>query len=260
MLGNRPTITKLSDLDKTFDDTIKIYGEYFDKQVKDLNIDLAKNKEWSTKYYKLKSQIEKLNKSIRTKKIWRWFLIIFLIFPFVLLTKQANKQQEIVDGLVPEFDKHKELLDKQLAPLHSRFSSNDICTNVLSKAMPSYEFSETIPMDESSIWDGIDERFIANNEHCLTNLFTGKMYQNPFLLTTRKEQSWIEVPYSASATISYTNSKGERDTEVVTATVWWPFPVYKYNHYLIVKTNNCPTLEFSNSNSLKNSRKIKKIL
>ncbi len=258
MSANIPVCSKLENLDNITNNLQKVYSEYFNSVVSQLKIDKNKNKELADNYYDLKSKINKLDKSIRAKKIWRWFLIIFLIFPFVLLTKQINQQNETLADLTREFNRYKSLLDTQLKEFYGYFSSKRIYDNVLNKCCEDYHFEKNILVEDNAIWDDLTEDFPINHERSVVNLITGKMFNHPFLLFERKVQTWIDVPYSASASISYRDSNGHWCTEIVTATILWPFPVYSSNNFFAFKSNITPKLEFENNGRLKNTKKIKK--
>ncbi|MDE6476596.1 MAG: hypothetical protein K2L48_00055 [Mycoplasmoidaceae bacterium] len=69
MSANIPVCSKLEGLDNITNNVEKVYSEYFDTVVSQLKIDKNKNKELADNYYDLESKINKLDKSIRTKKI-----------------------------------------------------------------------------------------------------------------------------------------------------------------------------------------------
>ncbi len=257
MSANIPICSKLEDLDKVTNTAEKAYSEYFNFVIKELKIDKNKNKELANNYYDLDAKIKKLDKSIRSKKIWRWFLIIFFIFPFVLLTKQVKQQNETLTDLNKEFERYHSLLNEQLKDFYSYFSSKKIYDNVLNKCCEDFYFEKNINLQNNSTWDELLVDFPINKERSVVNLITGQIFNHPFLLFKRKAQEWIDVPYSSSASISYRDSNGHMQTEIVTATVLWPYPVYNINNFFAFKSNVAPKLEFENQNRLKNTHKIK---
>lgn len=258
MSATKPICSKVSDLEQVSNDIKKTYSAFFDDLVKKLNIDKVKNKDYANEYYSLIDKINKNEKSIRAKNIWKWILIIFLIFPFFILNNQVKNQKVILEGLNKEADKYEKKLQEQLAPLWKHLSWSNVNKNVLQKVLPDYTFNRTIDEKNNNVWNGIIESYQIEDTDTFTDLICGTIYEHPFLIFQLKQQKWIDVPYSASASISYRDSEGHTQTEIVTATVFWPFPIYKSNNYLSYKANIAKDLQFTNSDSLKSKHKLKK--
>ncbi|MDE7434119.1 MAG: hypothetical protein K2M43_03315 [Mycoplasmoidaceae bacterium] len=69
MSATNPICSKCQDLEPVSNTVKEAYKNYFDQLVKELKIDVALNKELSEEYYSNLNNIDKANKSIRTKNI-----------------------------------------------------------------------------------------------------------------------------------------------------------------------------------------------
>ncbi|MDE7434120.1 MAG: hypothetical protein K2M43_03320 [Mycoplasmoidaceae bacterium] len=91
-----------------------------------------------------------------------------------------------------------------------------------------------------------------------TDMISGTIYNHPFLLYTIKTQTMVPVTYTGSTSISYRDSEGNMQTEILTASHVEPMPVYNRENYISLKSNLVEKLEYSNSASLKSLRKVNK--
>lgn len=71
MSANNPVCAKAADIEVLTKKAKETYEAFFDQCVKQSGVDLAQNKDLSSRYYKVVKQIKDINKSIKFKKVIR---------------------------------------------------------------------------------------------------------------------------------------------------------------------------------------------
>lgn len=243
-----PQISNSEDSSKVAKEAEKLFSDYFNELVKKANIDTTANKETSSKFYKLADSTSKLEKSKKWKNIFKW-LFIWLIIPFFVLNNQIKKMTPKIDEQNKELDELETKLKKQLAPLYALYSTSGVLDNVLNKAFEDFQFAPTISDEHAPLWENFDNSvastFPKDKDFSVSNVVSGEIFSSPFIVAQGKIQSWISVPYTAEVPISYEADKGY-GTDIAIATVFWPYPVYKINDYMAIKTNLVRGLSFIN--------------
>ena len=178
----------------------------------------------------------------------------------VLIVKKINPKiksdEEVRKGLQAEAEKLLNEAWAQMAGLNALYDW-DIPQSLVSKTIP------VIEMDNN--FD--EERFVclrekyglqSNRDPSRSTQFcqSGAILGNPFLIIKDLVQSWKQELYSGAITIHWTTTvrtkegtKTVHHSQVLTASIRKPRPVYDYDTYLIYGNEAAPNLTFSRTPS-----------
>ncbi len=248
-----PQISNSEDSNKITIEAEKLFDQYFNNLLNKSNINKSENKELATKYYDLYDNTAKLEKSRRTKNILKW-IFIWLIFPYFILNNQIKNITPKIESQNKELNDLENRLQKQLEPLYKLYSSYGVIENVLNKSFEDFKFSPTLSYEHIPLWENFSDSIIPlfnkDKDFSICELVSGEMYSTPFIVAKGKMQSWIDMPYFKEVPIHYRTQNGT-GTEMAMAIVYWPFPVYKINDYMAIKTNLVKNLSFIGNNEVK---------
>ncbi|MBQ0045470.1 MAG: hypothetical protein KBS35_01085, partial [Mycoplasma sp.] len=184
-MASYPKCSSLNELDSICNQIDEKIAKGFDALIESSNINLNENKRLANEYYSLVKSNDKLEKQIRRLKIWRWVLIIFLIFPFILMTRAAKKKQALLDSGSKQENKTKIELDEQVKELQTKISY-DFCFNQMIEPVWS-DIDFTVYQDVASYkgWIPLLSKIIPEDS-CLTCLVSGTLFNNPFMVYNYK--------------------------------------------------------------------------
>jgi hypothetical protein len=191
----------------------------------------------------------------------------------VLLITKINKSIKKLVKQIKDFSQKLEMLKtqgyQQMASLNHLFDWN-MASCIISKAFPIIQLDQQF---DPSKFCYLHEKYgLEDSLDDHTSIYyvqSGSLEGNPFLLERDYLQKWGTKTYTGSITIHWTetrtDSKGNRTTvhhsQVLTASVVKPLPLYLYETKLIFGSPCCPDLSFSrgpNSDSKLNEKKLEK--
>lgn len=233
-------------MEKIIDNPIKDYKEnfskaiktktkdYFDKLIKDNDIDRVKNRETVSKYNKTLKKYNKIESIILLFKVFGFIFIapililalimyfrkavnIWLIFACVgslflivfsfIIAKKFNKQRIFIGRKVAEL---RELAEKQVEPL----------IKAIDDYAPIKLFNEVIPNVKldfgffRSKHEYMEARqaipFFPENR-CVIGVYSGAIGENPFIVVKFREQKMKSTPYSGSLDIHWETVEKRED-------------------------------------------------
>lgn len=250
-MASYPKCSSLNELDTICNQIDEKIAKGFDELIKTSHINLNENKTLADEYYSLVKSNDKLEKQIRRLKIWRWILIIFLIFPFILMTKAAKKKQALLNSGSKQENEAKIKLDGQIAELQTKISY-DFCFNQMIEPIWS-DIDFTVYQDVASYkgWIPLMSKILPDDA-CFTCLVSGTLFNNPFMVYNYKHQIWQPHVYTGSVSIPYTvhvNGRTETRMEVATAHETIPEPIWLQGTELAYHFDKAEKLCFTNNTS-----------
>lgn len=232
----------------------------FEDLIKSCNIDINQNVKLSSEYYSLVKSNDKTQRQIKRLRFWRWFLIIFLVFPFILMTNAAKKKQTILDGGLKEENKIQVQLDEQLAYFFPKISYDFCYKQIIEPLWKDIKIDIYHDEEAYETWiPWLDKIF--PKDACLTTLLSGKIFNNPFIIYNFKDQLWGTHVYTGSVPITYTvhiNGKAETRTEFAVATEALPEPYWNRETRLSYHFDKAEKLCFTNNISKSEFKKWNK--
>lgn len=256
-----PKCSSKDELNSLCDELSEKVDEEFNKKIELCKVNLSENKEWAKQYYSLLESNEKLKRSIKRLKVWRWVLIIFLIFPFFLLNNAAKKKQLLLDDGSKLQQEFKEKLDKQLSGLIGFISYELIYKDIIESKWKDIKLEIFQNYDSYSQWEKLINKIKPKNSY-FAQLVSGQIFNNHFMVYNLKWQTWYMHVYTGSIPVSYTtsNSKGETitHTTIVTASEVLPAPKWTYQTELAYNFDRPYHLCFTNYTNKKEFKKWNK--
>lgn len=178
-------------------------------------------------------------------------LIAFLIVYFVKIKKEQLRLQAEISKLQKEADNLKDEAYKQMAPLNALFDYG-ISTSLLTKTVPLIKMDKILDHHklEELLSYGLTENKYVNSSTVMVQ--SGSVLGNPFALIKTYDQTWHNRVYTGSITIHWTTTVKTKDgyqthhhTQVLTASVTKPEPLYGYETRLYFGSDAAPNLTFS---------------
>ena len=178
----------------------------------------------------------------------------------VLIVKKIKPKiksnEEIRNRLQAEADKLLKEAWQQMAGLNAMYDW-DIPQSLVSKAVPLIEMDNNFDEERFTY---LKEKygFRPNSDATRSTQFcqSGTILGNPFLIVKDLKQSWKQELYTGAITIHWTTTRRTKNgtqtvhhTQVLTASIRKPKPVYNYNTYLVYGNGAAPNLTFSRAPS-----------
>lgn len=260
-MTSNPKCSSLNELNSLCKEVSEKANQEFDTLIKQNNIDLNNNKAWASEYYSLVASNTKLAKKIKRLKVWRWILIIFLIFPFFLLTNAAKKKQAILDVELKKEADAKQKLDEQLKVFATKLSYDFMFKKIIEPLWKDIKLN--IYQDAASFksWIPLMPKLLPEDS-CFLELVSGSLFDNPFMMYNYKIQSWYMHVYSGSLAVPYTTRDSEGHwvtrTEIVVATETLPAPKWDIGTELVYHFDKPAKLCFINNSSKRELKKLNK--
>ena len=179
-------------------------------------------------------------------------IVLFIILIVKKINPKIKRNEEIQRALQAEADKLLNTAWTQMAGLNALYDW-DIPQRLVTKTVPLIEMDDNFDEERFTY---LHERygFRANDDITRSTQFcqSGAILGNPFLIVKDLKQSWIQQLYTGAITIHWTTTQRTKDgtrtvhhSQVLTASIRKPKPVYDYNTYLVYGNEAAPNLTFS---------------
>ena len=229
---------------------------FFEKLVKQSNVNIEENRKTVEQYNTYKQNVVKLKKKLNWWRFLRVLMCISLVLIPVVVLKTTPKIRGLRDEIQQADQKAEELLAKaydQMLPLNSLFSGRD-ALNLIQDTVPLMYFDDCFSVDKEADMK-INYDFSAHNddEESTIDVLSGEYNENPFLFENKMIHTMGTEIYHGYKTIhwteSYTDSSGKRRTrtrsQTLHATVEKPRPYYNTQVVLNYGSQAGPELSFS---------------
>lgn len=179
-----------------------------------------------------------------------------IIFTIVYAVKKINpaikEKEKLLNRLQSEADKLKNEAWAQMSALNALYDW-DIPQNLVTKTVPVIDLDEWFDEEKFALFReryGLKE----NSDPTRSTQFcqSGTILGNPFVVMKELRQRWEQHPYTGAITIHWTTTvrtkegtKTVHHTQVLSATVLRPKPVYNLDTYLVYGNEAAPNLIFS---------------
>ena len=235
-MWTKPICLNIDDVKNLCQQVNQLAKQKFSNLLVKNKIDIQKNKELSNKYYTYVKKNNTLASNIKFIKVIRWFLIIFFIFPFFLLTKKVQKKQASLDNALKQQKKLETQLIEQLSSTKSYLSTYFAYKEIIEKYWHDIKLNLFIPIEQYSIFnDNIDMLIPRSNNNqillensCVTKLVNGTLFGHPFCLYSYKHQTMYMKIYTGFTAVKYSyrdnDGKSHIGTDIVTASIEKPAP------------------------------------
>ena len=230
--------------------------KFFADLVQRSGVDVEKNRETVKKYNEFKENLQKLQKKLTWRKVFRVLMCITIVLiPLVILkTNPAIKalKQEIENA----DKKTEELLAQayeQMRPLNQLFTEQD-ALRLVESALPLVQFDDHLSVQqEVDMKINYDFCEYNSDEQSTVDVLAGHYNENPFLFENKLIHTMGTETYHGYKTIRWTeryrDSSGKMQTRVKTqtlhATVVKPKPYYSTQVVLNYCAQGGPDLSFS---------------
>ena len=193
-------------------------------------------------------------------------IILFVVLIIKLINSKLKRHEEILKNLQAEADKLLKEAWSQMASLNALYDWN-IPQSLVTKTIPLIEMDDnfdevrfTYLREKFGLGRNVDST--RSTQFCQSGAILG----NPFIIFKDFKQEWKQHIYTGSIVIQWTTTvrtkQGTRTvhhSQVLTATVSKPKPVYSYDTYLVYGNEAAPNLTFSRSPSGVSGMSDKKI-
>lgn len=186
--------------------------------------------------------------------------VLLTVLFIVLIVKKINpkikQNEEICAVLQAEADKLLQEAWAQMAGLNALYDWN-IPQKLVTKTIPVIEMDDNLNEERFTY---LHEKygFAKNGDETRSTQFcqSGAILGNPFVILKDLKQNWKKQPYTGAITIHWTSTvrtkegtKTVHHTQVLTATILKPKPVYNLDTYLVYGNEAAPNLSFSRTPS-----------
>ena len=186
--------------------------------------------------------------------------VALIILSIVLIVKKINpeirRNEEIKGKRQAEADKLQKEAWAQMAGLNALYDWN-IPQSLVSKTVPLIEMDNNFD-EERFTYLREKYGFGRNSDATRSTQFcqSGAILGNPFLILKDLKQSWEQHLYTGAITIHWTTTQRTKDgtrtvhhSQVLTASILKPKPIYDYDTYLVYGNEAAPNLTFSRNPS-----------
>lgn len=179
-------------------------------------------------------------------------IILFTVLTLKKINPKIRKNEEIRKALQAEADKLLNEAWSQMAGLNALYDW-DIPQKLVTKTVPVIEMDENFDEERFTY---LREKFGfgKNTDSTRSTQFcqSGAILGNPFIILKDLKQSWKQQAYTGAITIHWTTTTRTKEgtktvhhSQVLTATLLKPKPVYKTETYLVYGNDAAPNLTFS---------------
>lgn len=179
-------------------------------------------------------------------------IVVFVLIIVKKINPKIKRNEEIRESLQAEADKLLSEAWKQMAGLNALYDWN-IPQSLVTKTVPVIEMDDNVD-EERFTYLREKYGFERNDDVTRSTQFcqSGEILGNPFMIFKDLKQSWTQQIYTGSITISWTETVRTKEgtktvhrTQILTASVSRPKPVYNYDTYLVYGNEAAPNLSFS---------------
>ena len=183
-------------------------------------------------------------------------IVLFIILIVKKLNPKIKSNEKIRQKLQAEADKLLKEAWAQMASLNALYDW-DIPQSLVTKTVPLIEMDANFDEEKYTY---LREKFgfVKNGDSARSTQFcqSGAIVGNPFLIVKDLKQSWVQQLYTGSIVIHWTTTvrtkegtKTVHHSQVLTASLTRPKPVYHEDTYLVYGNEAAPDLIFSRSPS-----------
>ena len=193
-------------------------------------------------------------------------IVISIVLIITKLNPKIKSDERVRQRLQAEADRFLNEAWAQMASLNALYDW-DIPQSLVTKTVPSIEMDDNFDEEKYSFLRE-NYGFRGNSDPARSTQFcqSGSVLGNPFLIVKDLKQSWIQQLYTGSIVIHWTTTMRTKDgtrtvhhSQVLTASITRPKPVYDYDTYLVYGNEAAPNLTFSRSPSGASGLSEKKI-
>ncbi len=183
-------------------------------------------------------------------------IVLFIILIVRKINPKIKQNEEIRQTLQEEADKLLKEAWAQMAGLNALYDWN-IPQSLVTKTVPLIEMDDNFD-EERFAYLYENYGFSKNDDSTRSTQFcqSGAILGNPFVVLKDLKQSWTRQLYTGAITIHWTTTVRTKDgsktvhhTQVLTASVSKPKPVYNTETYLVYGNDAAPNLTFSRTPS-----------
>lgn len=179
-------------------------------------------------------------------------IVLFIILIIKKINPKIKKNEQIREALQAEADKLLKEAWAQMAGLNALYDW-EIPQKLVTKTIPVIEMDENLNEERFTY---LHEKygFAKNGDVTRSTQFcqSGAILGNPFVILKDLKQSWKRQAYTGAITIHWTTTvrtkegtKTVHHSQVLTATLFKPKPVYDLDTYLVYGNEAAPNLTFS---------------
>ncbi len=229
---------------------------FFDRLVKESNVDIAENRKTVEQYDTYKENLVMLRKKLNRLRVLRVLMCISLVLIPVVVMKTTPKIRALREEIEQSDCKAEELKAQaynQMLPLNSLFTDRD-ALNIIHTTVPLLTFDDYFSSEqEADLKLNYDFSTENENEESTTDVISGEYNENPFLFENKLIHKMGTETYYGSKTISWTetyrDSSGKvrhrTKTQTLHASVVKPKPYYSTQVVLNYGSQGGPELCFS---------------
>lgn len=179
-------------------------------------------------------------------------IIVFIVVICVSINRKIKYNEEVLNNLRQEAETLLNEAWTQMSGLNALYDW-DIPQSLVTKTVPLIEMDENFD-EEKFVYLREKYGLGKNDDKTRSTQFcqSGAILGNPFLILKDLKQNWVNQLYTGSITISWTETVRTKDgtrtvhrTQVLTASLHKPKPVYCCETYLVYGNEACPDLTFS---------------
>lgn len=231
-------------------------NSFFEKLVKESNVNIEQNRETVRQYNVYKENLVKLKRKLNWLRVLRVLMIITIVLIPIVIWKTTPKIRELRVEIENADKKADELLEQahaQMLPLNRLFSDRD-AVNLIEETIPLMDFDTcfTVKQEEDmkTNFDFCDQN---EDEQSTIDVLAGRFNENPFLFENKIIHTMGTETYHGYKTIhwteTYRDSNGKLRTrtrsETLHASVIKPKPYYNTQVVLNYGSQGGPELSFS---------------
>ncbi|MDE7439482.1 MAG: hypothetical protein K2N23_03140 [Clostridia bacterium] len=179
-------------------------------------------------------------------------IVLFIILIIKKINPKIKQNEEICIGLQAEADKLLKEAWAQMAGLNALYDW-DIPQSLVTKTVPVIEMDDNFDEERFSyLHEKYGFRKNVDNTRSTQFCQSGAILGNPFLILKDLKQSWKQQLYTGSIVIHWTETvrtkegtKTVHHSQVLSASLRRPKPVYNTDTYLVYGNEAAPNLTFS---------------
>ena len=230
--------------------------KFFAELVARSGVDIEKNRETVRQYNAYKENLQKLQKKLNWRRLWRVLMCITVVLIPLAILKTTPKIKALRQEIAEADKKAEELLalaNTQMRPLNQLFTDKD-ALRLTESAIPLLHFDDHLSVkQEVDMKLNYDFCEYNGDEQSTVDVLAGNYNENPFIFENRLIHTMGLETYHGYKTIHWTeryrDSNGKTHTrtrsQTLHATVTKPKPFYSTQVVLTYCAQGGPDLSFS---------------
>ncbi len=229
---------------------------FFEKLVKQSNVNIEENRATVKQYNEYKENLVKLKRKLNWMRFFRVLMIITLLLIPLVIIKMTPKIRALRDEIAEADKKAEELLNlayRQMLPLNNLFTDRD-ALNLIDLTIPLISFDPCFTIQkESDMKTNYDFEGLDDIEQSTIDTLSGSYNENPFLFENKVIHTMGTETYHGHKTISWTETYRDSSghlrrrtrTQTLHAQVVKPKPYYNTQVVLNYGSQGAADLCFS---------------